>query len=336
MTIKAPSAPTAMRAEVVDNNVLLYWGAPTTGSLPIASYEVRKGSVWSTAKSLGSNGNSTFTAIFEQASGSYTYAIGAYDSAGNLGSIGFLTATVNQPPDYVLRSNIDSDLSGTKTNTYVENGDLFGPVPPETWATHFSGHSWTTIQDQIDAGYTRYANPSSTSGSYQETIDYGATVPATSVTVTPSTTLLQGTVTLTCQIDYKLNSGDAWTPLPAGLTGFIANNFRYLRVTLTMAATAGANLLKVSNINIKLASKLKTDAGMGTANSADSGGTVTTFNIPFVDVSSITVTPAAGGTARYGIYDFTDTANPTSFKVLLYDSSGARVSGGFSWTARGY
>ena len=35
------------------------------------------------------------------------------------------------------------------------------------------------------------------------------------------------------------------------------------------------------------------------------------------------------------LYDFTDIPNPTSFKVLLYNSSGTRVGGDFSWTARG-
>ena len=49
---------------------------------------------------------------------------------------------------------------------------------------------------------------------------------------------------------------------------------------------------------------------------------------------AINVTPS-GTTARIAIYDFVDAPNPTSFKVLLFDTSGNRVSGDFSWQARG-
>ena len=59
-----------------------------------------------------------------------------------------------------------------------------------------------------------------------------------------------------------------------------------------------------------------------------------TFNVTFVDVEAINVTPS-GTTARIAIYDFVDAPNPTSFKVLLFDTSGNRVSGDFSWQARG-
>ena len=81
-------------------------------------------------------------------------------------------------------------------------------------------------------------------------------------------------------------------------------------------------------------SKLRNDSGTGTANSSDSGGTVVNFNLAFVDVDSISVTPATTS-AVIAVYDFVDVPNPTSFKVLLYNTSGTRVSGGFSWSARG-
>ena len=64
------------------------------------------------------------------------------------------------------------------------------------------------------------------------------------------------------------------------------------------------------------------------------GGTVVSFNYPFIDVASIAVTPAATS-AVIAVYDFVDVANPTSFKVLLFNTAGTRVSGSFSWSARG-
>ena len=79
------------------------------------------------------------------------------------------------------------------------------------------------------------------------------------------------------------------------------------------------------------------DANFGTVSavSGDSGGTTVTFAVAFIDVVAITLTPL-GTTARYAIYDFTDAPNPTTFKVLLFDSAGARATGTVSWTARGY
>ncbi|NDC49733.1 MAG: hypothetical protein EBZ61_11775 [Micrococcales bacterium] len=64
------------------------------------------------------------------------------------------------------------------------------------------------------------------------------------------------------------------------------------------------------------------------------GGTVVAFGVAFVDVESITVTPS-GSSALLAIYNFVDEPNPTTFKVLLFDTSGNRVGGSFSWSARG-
>ena len=335
VNVVAPGAVTSRRSEVIDNNVLLYWAAPTTGNLPVDRYDVRKGTTWAGGAVVGSNGNSTFTTVFEQVAGNYTYWIAAVDTAGNIGTPASIAATVNQPPDYVLRNNYDSAFPGTKTNMFLEDGSLIGPVVAETWSNHFSTRSYTDIADQVAAGYTLYAEPSTTSGSYQETVDYGASVPATMVTVTLGSQVLAGVVTVTCQLAYKLNVGDAWTDATAGFNAFITTSFRYLRVTLTFACTAGANLIACDALNIKLANKLKTDAGTGTANSGDSGGTSVSFNLAFVDITAIVVTPL-GTSARFAMYDFVDAPNPTGFKVLLFNTSGTRVSGDFSWTARGY
>lgn len=338
LTITSPGAVTNERAEVIDNNVLLYWGAPTTGSLPVDRYDIKKGATLGAATSIGSNGNSTFTTVFEQVSGLYTYWIAAVDTAGNVGAYTSVSATVNQPSDYILRSNIDSAFSGTKTNMVLEDGALIGPVnTTQQWSQHFSANSWTNIADQIAAGYTLFAEPSMASCSYQEDIDYGAAIPATMVTVTPNADTIDGALSVSCQIAYKLNVGDSWTNASAGTTAFITTSFRYLRVTLTYTGTgpSGRNIVKVNGINIKLANKLKTDSGGGTAAAADSGGTLVNFGISFVDVQSIVASPR-GTAARHAVVNFTDVPNPTSFRVLLFDTSGTRVSGDFDYTARGY
>ena len=335
-TITAPGVVTATRAEVIDNNVLLYWSAPASGSLPVERYEVRKGASWAAGTVVGSNGNSTFTTVFEQVGGSYSYWIAAVDSAGNAGTAVAIVATVSQPPDYVLRNNFDDDFSGiTLSGLYAEDGRLYGPALGETIQTHFESRAWATADDQIVAGYPLVFQPSGTSGYLERTMDYGAALPSTAITVTLGSTVLSGAVAALVQISYKALAGDPWTDAPSGETQAQAAGFRYVKVRITFTATGGDDLIEVSALNIKLSGKLKTDSGSGSAVSSDVGGTVVSFTIGFIDVNAIVVTPS-GTSARYALYDFVDVPNPTDFKVLLFDAAGARASGGFSWTARGF
>ncbi|MFZ5544407.1 MAG: phage tail protein [Pseudomonadota bacterium] len=334
--IQAPGQVTAARAEVVDNNVLLYWAQPATGTLPIDRYEVRKGASWAAGTLVGSNGNSTFAAVFEQLGGSYSYWVAAFDSAGNQGAPLAINATVNQPPDYLLRVDYNDDFTGTCSGCHVENGKVYGPALLESIQTHFESRGWASIDAQMAAGYPLVFMPSGTSGYYERVLDYGTALPSTTITVTPTVNVLSGAVTTSLQVSYKALSGDPWIDAPANQAQVLAAGFRYVKVRVTFTAAAGGDdLAELAQLNVKLASKLKNDAGSGTANAADAGGTSVSFNVSFIDVTSIGVT-ASGTAARYALYDFVDAPNPTGFKVLLFDNNGNRVSGAFSWTARGY
>ncbi len=325
-------------AQVIDNNVLLKWTA-TPGSLPIRRYNVRRGAVFASPDRDFGAVDSTFAVVFEDASGNYTYWVQPVDVADNAGTAVAVTAAVSQPPDYVLRSDQNSAFGGTKTSAVVlASGALLLPVTTtETWAQHFSNGGWSNIQAQISAGYPIYAEPSAATGSYQEVIDYGTTLPATKITITPTTTQIHGTNTLTPTLETAPDSGGspgAWTSYGSVWEAFAAGGFRFVRVTIATTSSGGDDLVRIDSLNVKASLKLKSDAGMGTAAAADAGGTTVTFGAAFLDVSSITVTPS-GTVARYAIYDFVDAPNPTQFKVLLFDAAGARVSGGFSWTSRG-
>jgi len=333
--VTVPGAIVASRAEVVDNNALLYWTAPTSGSLPIDRYEVRKGASWAAGTIVGSNGNSTFTAIFEQQAGVYTYWIAAFDSAGNTGTPVGIAATINQPPDYVLRTQIRSTFSGTATNLFLEDGALLGPVAPETWAQHFEAHGWTTPQQQVDAGFPLYAQPSVATATYDEIFDYGTALPPTIVTVTLGATVVAGQVASSCQIYTKLGSADAWTAAAAGATSVLAASFRYVRVVWSFSCSVGANLIRITSFDVKLSNKLKTDSGRFVITNAAAGVAVP-FAVPFIDADT-PLCQANGTTALLPIVDFLDVPNPTGFTVyLLNPQTGQKVVGSGSWTARGY
>lgn len=393
-----PTQP-SISQQVIDNNVLLRWN-DCTQTLPLITYELRKGATWAGATVIGTK-SGRFTTVFETESGVYTYWLAGIDSAGNYGTPGNVVASVSQPPDYILRSNIDSTFSGTKVNTFVENTDLIACVnTTETWQSHFTSRSWTTPQDQIDAGYTYYLMPSETTGVYTEEIDYGTVLASTKITVTPNAANIAGTTTATPLIrargitstaatysqtgttitvtstahgllagdfvyhdftsgtatdgnytvatastnSYTITSATStttsgnvnwieWNSYPS-TTSVYVSNFRYVIVQYDFASSGGNDLYVMYDLNIKLDSKLKTDAGTASANSGDTGGTTVSFNVSFTDIESITVTPLTTSPV-IAVYDFVDVPNPTTFKVLLFDTTGTRVSGTFSWSARG-
>lgn len=330
VSVTAPSQP-SITAEVIDNNVLLRWSA-ASGTLPVDHYEVRRGATWATASLIGTI-QGGFTTYFESSAGTYTYWVAAVDSAGNFGTPASTTAIVSQPPDFKLLYESNSTFAGTKSNCVLEAGALIGPVNlTETWGQHFTARSWNSPQDQVTAGYDYFIEPTPNTGYYEEVIDYGVTVASTMITVTANSSVMDGSPTVTPKISVSPDNVN-WTDY-AGVWQAFATSFRYVKVRLDFAASGGDDFAKVTQLNIKMAFKLKNDAGSGTANSGDAGGTQVNFNETFVDIESITVT-ANSTSAVTAVYDFTDAPNPTGFKVLLFNSSGTRVSGGFSWTAKG-
>jgi len=327
----APSQP-VITQQVVDNNVLLQW-TDATQTLPIMAYELRKGATWASATVIGTK-QGKFTSVFETVSGTFTYWLAGVDSSNNYGTPGSVSAQVSQPPDYVLKLDQNSTFSGTKTNLAVQDGKLYANInTSETWQSHFTSRSWTTLQDQINAGFTIYALPSQTTGQYTEEIDFGAVLAGTRVSTTLTSNIITGSTSITPTISVKKLSTDAWT-VYAGVDTVFASNFQYVKAQYDFTSSGGDDLLQITALNVRLDSKIRNDSGSGTANASDSGGTVVNFNIPFIDVDSISV--SAGGTSPViAIYDFVDVPNPTSFKVLLYNTSGTRLSGAFSWSARG-
>ena len=402
--VVTPPSQVTMTQQVIDNNVLLQW-TDATATLPVVSYELRKGSVWATAAYIGTK-QGRFTTVFESVGATYTYWIAAIDSSGTYGTPSSVNAQVSQPPDYVLKLNVNSTFSGTRTNLALQEGmGLVASVDTaETWQSHFTTRGWTTLQNQVSAGFPYYAMPSQNSGQYFEDIDYGtllvgikvtatltsiamagatvvtptihvrgtsttaATYSRTGTTVTVSATahgltagrlvfldftsggaldgsyvvlatgLTANAFTVTTAASGTIAAGNTLTFSPwtsyAGVDSVFATNFRYVRVQYDFSSAGGDDLLGLTALNIRLDSKLRNDSGNGTAVSTDVGGTVVNFNYAFIDVDSLSVTPATTSPV-IAVYDFVDIPNPTSFKVLLFNTSGTRVSGAFSWSARG-
>lgn len=346
--VNYPNTVTGLRADVVDHTALLYWTANSigTGQLPIEKYEVRKGATWAGGTVVGSNGNSTFASTMEQAGGVYTYWCAAIDTAGNTSTPAQLQITLNQPPDYILRNNYDVPLSSITWVNFdaLPSGTHLGPHnTTKTFTQHYSGAGWATPQAKIDAGYPIYAQPGLASGSGEIVIDYGTTIPSTIVSSTVNAAALAGSVSQSVTMSWKLNLGDAWTVLTAGSTSeLIPQNFRYVRWHNDFSCTAGVNLLAIYGVNIKLATKTRTDGGSATTSASlttESGvsayWTTVTFSYPFLYADCPSV-QSNSTTALIPLIVYAGGANPTTFKVAFVNTSGVNVASvPFSWTVKG-
>lgn len=331
-TITTAAAP-SITQQVIDNTVLLYWSS-TNGSLPTATFEIRKGPTWATAALIGAKAGG-FTTVMETVAGTYTYWICAIDSAGNYGTPGSVSATVSAPPDYVLKANIDSTFAGTRSSMApdIDGGYVMPVNTAETIQSHFSARSWNTPQDQVNASYPLFIQPNQTPAYYEEVIDYGSLLAGCKITVTANGIAVTGTPTITCDISTSID-GSTWT-LNAGVWQVYSTNFRYVKYRLTVRATDTTSLYKLSGASARLDVKLKNDGGTVACNASDVSGTTANFVVPFISVTSITLTPS-GTTPLTAVYNFSGAANPTGFVIYLFNAAGQRVSGNVSWSAKGY
>ena len=126
ITKSAPGVVTNFTSKVIDNNVLLSWTPPVKTTLPIDHITIVKGSTYETGTSVGDK-TGTFTIVFEQTGGDYTYWIVAVDTDNQVSTPVSLTATVSAPPDYVFNAeykSIFANINTTVTNTTVSSSSI--------------------------------------------------------------------------------------------------------------------------------------------------------------------------------------------------------------------
>lgn len=330
-TVTPPPVP-RIASQVLDNFVNLSF--PTSsGSFLIDRWRVKRGPDYTTAQQLIVT-NGPFYPVFEFVEGSYTYWVKAIDTAGNVGLPARLLVNVAVPVDFNVLEVWDTDFStAVITNGLVnDDGALIVPVDTaETWQQHFQRRGWQTIQDQLNAGYPYFLQPTPGTARLVQVFDYGVLISNTSVSVQPTQEIIAGDVTAVPTLESS-EDGTTWNYLGSGWNAVIPR-FRYLRLTVDYTGADDKALALVDYTAI-LSVRYIDDSGRGTANAADAGGTQVLFNRAFIDVDSLQVTPS-GTEARYATWDFQDVADPVGFKVLLWSAAGQRVSGPFSWTARG-
>lgn len=325
------SAPT-INATVIGNHVLLKWTEPIS-VFEVNYYNVYKGGV------LQGIMDGTFEAIFETVGGTFSYTVEGVDIVGNVGAPSpAVVVQVSNPDGFILQDTKFSTLTGVKVNTIVENigfNALLANLDlTETWQSHFTSRGWTTPQNQIDAGFPIYCQPSQLTGSYTEVFDFGAIFNNIIVGFDWNTIAVSGVMgTSTSTIEV---STDGFTySAPVIGTSLFASAIRYVRWTMKFVAPNTTTLAYYYNIKSMLQIHLEDDGGNGACLASDVDGTVFVFSKVYKFVKTITAVPISTE-SRFTVVNFDfSTLNPTQFKVLVYDNAGVRKDSNISWNARG-
>lgn len=308
-----PASAINFRAQVIDNNVLLYWTVPSKTSLPIAHSLLKKGASWDTAEVIGTK-DGEFTTVFELSGGEFTYWVSIIDTDGYESIPVQLTTAVTQPPDFLFLGELNSTFEATRVNAIKDSGTLVLPVNlTESFDGHFSSRGWASPDAQVSAGFPIFLQPGLGSGSYEEVFDFGTVVGSCSVTTTLAGVDVSGTTSKFITVSISDDLID-WTGYP-GYTQIFATNFRYVRVKFEVAQNVVGDLYRLDQMTVRLDSKILKDSGTVSALASDVGGTPVNFNFEVLDVSSINTTVNAT-TSRIVVYDFLDSTKTGTYSIV--------------------
>ena len=208
------------------------------------------------------------------------------------------------------------------------------PVVDETFAEHFTARTWDSPQDQIDATYPRYIQPTNPTALFVYTHDVGTVIDRdVLITVIPPVEQVVPSVSMTSSIEVSAD-GVTWGDPISGFQVF-TGNFRYIRVSLSFAADDDHELAVVGPVRLRVSLKKKREEGSGTSSATDP--TVVTLRGSYIDLRSIRVT------AKYNpsypvvaVYDDDEIPYPTEFRVYCFRTdTGAQVANDFSWEVTG-
>jgi len=343
----APDPVVSFGTQIVDNNVLLRWEFPAVTSLPISHVLIKRGESWENPDKIIGEKDGTFTSVFELTGGQYTYWLAVVDTDGRESTPTAIPATVSQPPDFVFNAEYISTFTGTKVNAQkLANSNVLLMLVNTTdnWFQHFDNNSWATAQEQVDAGYPIYSQPSLSTASYEEIFDYEIILASSSITVSYAGSTIAGVTSVQLTIQTS-SDGTNWST-PQNTSSIFATNFRYIKVLISVTGDTDKALYTLDNLIVRLDNKQVSDSGTVTASSSDTLGTIVNFNKEMIDLQSINLT-AAGTTPLTAVYDFSDdtldgtysvsggvctvTANAheleTGQNVKLFFSTGTAVTG---------
>ena len=115
-----------------------------------------------------------------------------------------------------------------------------------------------------------------------------------------------------------------------------ASDFRYVRVTYTVTASGGDDLIRLDRLHVSIASQTVNEFTALTLNASDVIGTPYACTQPFLDVVSATATPLSSPAIAL-LNVIIDDSGPTAYiYVQAWNASNVRCGGTVSLNIGGY
>lgn len=327
ITISPPGQTGAIDALAIFSMVRLAWVAAPSGTFPIAKYRIYKGDVFGTSLLLGEI-NATVFPIQEQSGGTYTYWVEPVDSYGNVGTANYIVVNVKAFSFFQLITDLilSSSEITSSTNALIEaNQVLLGIDRTTTWNAHFTGNSWDSPDDQVNAGYPYWIQPTLTDGEVVFVYDYGSTISTAQVGFDVDGEWVDGSGTVVIKVATSPDNS-TWTEETA--SSMIGTSFRYVRLTIETTGDDDTSFYSIDYPRLRMDVLTEEDYGSVSAVSTDASGTLVTYNKDFLDVfeDSVKLTPK---TSSFAVATYSFSGN--DLYVFLWDAAGSRISGDLSW-----
>ena len=225
-----PIGEVALSGYVVDNFVMLQWTTPTS-AFKIDYFIISKNGT-----QVGEQ-QGTFTTLFEDTGGLYTYSVRAVDIFGNVSNDATLDLLVSQPADYVLYDVYTDDFTGTRINVYRDQSlpSILASVDlTETWQ-QYADNGYATMAVEIAAGLPYWLQPTVPSvGSYERVADFGTVLEGIICNVTWAYHEIVPFTQVRCFLSSSLDN-ITYTAETETKTMFIPQ-FRYIKVRFEFLA----------------------------------------------------------------------------------------------------
>lgn len=318
----------SLTGTALGNNALLSWVPP------LSTWRIRHYNIFQDGVQIAQIDANFFVASVLIA-GTYSFQVQAVDIVGNVSALSAaVILELDDPIDLFFLGSKNATLNGTyiRTRRGFHNGveGIFGPLnDTETWQSHFTSRGWNSPQDQINAGYPIYIQPTVTDGYYEETFDFTNTYNDVTIVTNYSKFNLIGNTVFGTQIAYSTDNV-TYTPFVPG-PAVLATSVRYVKVRWTFTNLNDKDLGFITNLKVSISTQLVLDSGMGHANASDITGTLILLNKVFLGVNSVTLT----ADSVQPITLIFDEVTGVSFKAFAFDAAGGRISTDFAWKVRG-
>lgn len=111
--------------------------------------------------------------------------------------------------------------------------------------------------------------------------------------------------------------------------------FRYVRVTYSVTALGGDDLVRLDRISIQVKNDTKIEVATLSLDHTDAGGTEYICKTAFSDIISVIATPLNSGSINRVNVIISDSTSPQKIYVQAWDISNNRISGTVSLSIGG-